>query len=150
MVATGLTYRVAPVDVQGPPAYPATEPQGAVTEVDQPGNRTVRENESSGHPQADQVRLEPAVLPLDDGWRTAATGRREGLERWYTGMGWPVASSTPTVGTPRNEQAVPEVLWNNTAPAGADGDLPRVYSSTELEICDGVHATTGAFWATVP
>ncbi len=37
----------------------------------------------------DQVRLEPAALPLDEGWRTAAMGRRGVLERWYTAMRCP-------------------------------------------------------------
>jgi hypothetical protein len=94
----------------------------------------VKENEPSGHDHDDQVRLDPAAFPVDEGWRTAATGRRDVLDRWYTGMRCPAAFSTPTVGTPRNEQAVPEMLWNSTAPAGAVGEEPRVNNWTEVEI----------------
>ena len=139
---------VAPVTVHGPPGLPTAEVQVAGTDVDQPGNRMVRENEPARHDQDDQVRLDPAGLPLDEGWRTAATGRRGVLERWYTAMRCPAGVSTPTVGTPRNEHAVLEVLWNSTAPAGEVGADPGVYNSTEVEICDGVHEATGFFWAT--
>jgi hypothetical protein len=71
---------VAPVTAHGPLGG-GIEPQVAGTDLDQPGNRMVRAYEPGEHDQDDQVRLDPAALALDEGWRTAATGRWGVLER---------------------------------------------------------------------